>query len=151
MRRIGFALMVAALAVTAFAQQPSPAGLTNVEGNVLVSQGTAMVAAAPGQRVAVGQRVVTTAGARATVRYDTGCEVRLGENQAFTVRPAGDCGALIAAVETLGPAAGAIGGGAAATTFAGVGTAGWVAIGGITALAIYESTKNDTSKPKSPN
>ena len=84
MRRIGFALMVAALAGTAFAQQPSPAGLTNVEGNVLVSQGTAMVAAAPGQRVAVGQRVVTTAGARATVRYDTGCEVRAGAASSAT-------------------------------------------------------------------
>ena len=141
--------MVAALAGMAFAQ--APAGLTNVEGNVLVSQGDAMVAASSGQRVAVGQRIVTTAGARATVRYDSGCEVRLGENQAFTVRPAGDCGALVAAVETLGPAAGAIGGGAtvaSASLFSAYG--GFIALGAVAGVALYE-TANGQKISKSPN
>ena len=117
---------------------------------MLVSQGDGMVAAVNGQGVAVGQRVVTTAGAGATVSYDAGCNVVLGENRGFTVRALGECGALIASVETLGPAAGAIGGGGGAVAATGIGTGGFIAVGAIAGIAIYETAKND-KKSKSPN
>lgn len=107
---------------TAAAQQPATvARLTNLEGTVLVSQDNAMVAAAPNQRVAVGTRVLTTAGAKAVVNYDTGCEVTLNENERFTVR-VGECPALMSDVVALGAAPGAIGGGVGAAAGSGIGT-----------------------------
>ena len=107
------------------------ARLTGLEGNVLVSQGDALVAAANNQRVAVGTRILTTAGGRVVVNYDAGCEVKLKENERFTVR-VGECGALVGEVVALGPAPGAIGGGLGAA--AGVSTGdilGAALIGGI--------------------
>ena len=103
------ALALAAGAATA-QQQNTIAKLQDVQGNVLVSQGDAMVAASPDQRVSAGTRVVTTAGAKVTINYDAGCDIKLNENQRFTVS-VGPCAALLAQVENLGPAAGAIGGG----------------------------------------
>src|SRR5271169_3574200 len=78
------------------------ARLIDLQGNVLVSQGDAMVAATNNQRVAVGTRVLTTTGARVVVDYDVGCDVRLKENERFTVR-LGECGVLASEVVSLGP------------------------------------------------
>lgn len=97
---LGLAAAVGAGAVVA--QQGAVARLRNVEGGVLVSRGDAMAAAASDQRVAVGARVVTTAGGKVVVRYDNGCEVSIKENQRFTVRE-GECAALIAEVVSVGP------------------------------------------------
>jgi len=97
--------------VSAAAQGPATvARLVNLEGNVLVSQDDAMVAATNDERVAVGTRVLTTKGASVVVHYDVGCDVRLKENQRFTVS-LGECGVLAGEVVSLGPAPGAIGGG----------------------------------------
>lgn len=152
--RLAAALLVGFLASNALAQQsaaPRTVGkLVDVQGNVLVSQGDAMVAASNDQRVALDARVVTTASARVTVSYDKGCDVRLGENQRFVVRELGECAALIASVETLGPAAGAIGGGTTAATAGGFTTGSLVAVGVVTGVGVYELLKND-KKPKSPN
>ena len=80
-----------------------------------------------------------------------GCDVRLKENQRFTVA-LGPCAALLASVETLGPAAGAIGGGTAgATVAAGAAAgnvAGLIATGVIAGVGIYELTRKN---PVSPN
>ena len=134
----------------ALAQQPqnTVAKLKDMQGNVLVSQGDAMTAGAHDQRLAVGTRVVTTAGAKVTISYDIGCDITLNANERFTVR-AGECGALMKEVVALGPAEGAIGGGAAGTvaaagtTGSGIGTflgVGAVAAGGV---AIYEASKRN--------
>ncbi len=81
---------------------PSPE-LADLEGNVLVSQGDAMVAGTTAnQRVPVGTRVVTTSGAKVTISYDVGCDVRLKENERFTV--------------SIGPLRRVAGGGRAART-----------------------------------
>jgi hypothetical protein len=151
----GIAFAAALFAGSALAQQQGAvAKLADLEGNVLVSQGDAMVAGSNGQRLPVGTRVVTTAGAKVTVSYDVGCDVRLVENQRFTVN-VGACAALLASVEPLGPAAGAIGGGAGAV--AGGGTAVALSTGALTGIAVvgivglgaYETLKNN--KPVSPN
>ncbi len=126
------------------------ARLTGLEGNVLVSQGDAMAAAANGQRLAVGTRVVTTAGAKVTINYDVGCDIALKENQRFTVR-LGECAALLAEVVPLGPAAGAIGGGTVvATGVTGVPVA--AAVGGIATIGYlgygaYETFRNKSVSP----
>jgi hypothetical protein len=141
----------------ALAQQPSSntvAKLKDAEGNVLVSQGDAMVAGANDRRLAVGTRVVTTTGAQVTISYDVGCDIRLKENERFTVT-VGPCAALLASVESLGPAAGAIGGGTAGTSVA-AGTAGALGVGAtgaaltaglITGVGIYQLTRKNAVSP----
>lgn len=147
---IGFA--AALVAGSALAQQQGTvARLTGLEGNVLVSQGDAMVAGSNGQRLGVGTRVVTTAGAKVTINYDVGCDVPLKENQRFTLR-LGECAVLLAEVVPLGPAAGAIGGGtvAAGGTAAGVSTTAvvlGVAAIGVLGYGTYEAFKNDNVSP----
>lgn len=121
----GIAIVAASMAAgPAFAQQPqnTVAKLKDMQGNVLVSQGDAMAAGAPDQRLPIGTRVVTTAGAKVTISYDVGCDITLNPNERFTVR-AGECGALIKEVVALGPAEGAIGGGTAGTATAAAGGA----------------------------
>ncbi len=86
------ALTAACIAGPVFAQQQgSVARLTGVQGNVLVSQTDGMAAAANGQKLAPGVRIITTAGAKATVTYDKGCTVNLGENRRYTVREQAEC------------------------------------------------------------
>jgi hypothetical protein len=99
----------------ALAQSASPvAKLADMVGDVLVSRGDAMVAGANGMPLTSGTRVVTTAGAKVTIAFDFGCDVRLNENSRFTVTTGADCAALAKEVVVLGPAPGAIGGGVAA-------------------------------------
>jgi hypothetical protein len=156
----GFAATLLAVAMVtgnAVAQQSqnTVAKLGDLQGNVLVSQGDAMVTGIKDQRLPVGTRVVTTAGAKATINYDVGCDIRLNENQRFTVR-SGPCAVLLAEVESLGPAAGAIGGGAAAGSTAaasgtvgilGTTTAGFVAAGAVIGVGLYETFKNHQISP----
>jgi hypothetical protein len=157
---IGVAVAAVLVAAGAFAQQAgnTVAKLKDLEGNVLVSQGDAMVAGANDQRLAVGQRVTTTTGATVTIRYDVGCDIRLKENERFTVAVA-PCAVLLGQLESLGPAAGAIGGGTAGTTAgAGTGTSAGalgltgagtalVATGAITGVGIYELTRKNPISP----
>ena len=101
---LGIAAALAAAVASAQQQQANTvARLADVQGSVLVSQDEAMVAGANDQRLRIGQRIVTTAGARVVVRYDNGCDVELKENQRFTVR-IGECPALLSDVTTVGPA-----------------------------------------------
>jgi hypothetical protein len=123
------------------------AKLTSAEGNVLVSQGDAMVTGANDQRLAVGQRVTTTTGATVTISYDVGCDIRLKENERFTVTT-GPCAVLAGQVESLGPAAGAIGGGTAGTALGLTGNATALVISGaIAGVGIYEMTRKNPISP----
>ncbi len=93
-RNIATALVLLSVLVhgEAMAQAPRPiAKLIAVQGNVLVSQADAMAAAVVGQPLAAGARVITTAGASATVVYDKGCEIKLGENRRYNVREQAEC------------------------------------------------------------
>lgn len=97
--------IAAALAAGAAAAQQAAtiARLSGLEGGVMVSQADSMVAAGNDQRVAAGTRVVTLAGGKVMIKYDTGCEVELKQNQRFTVRN-GECAVLLTEVVSLGPA-----------------------------------------------
>jgi hypothetical protein len=149
--------MLAAMlaAGTAFAQQPqgTVAKLKDVQGTVLVSQGDAMAAGAPDQRLPIGTRVVTTAGAKVTISYDIGCDITLNANERFTVRT-GECAALMKEVVALGPAEGAIGGGTAGTATAAAGAAAsglptLVGIGVVvgSGIYVYDSWKRTVVSP----
>ena len=102
-RFLTFLGLAAALgAGNAVAQEGTVARLSNLEGNVMVSQGDGMAAAVKDQRVAPGTRVVTMAGGKVVVNYDVGCDISLKENQRFTVRM-GECAVLLGEVTTLVP------------------------------------------------
>jgi hypothetical protein len=149
------ALVVGALlAGPAHAQQAQAtvAKLKDVQGNVLVSQGDAMVAGAADQRLSLGTRVVTTAGGKATISYDVGCDVTLPPNSRFTVR-VGECALLAKEVVALGPAEGAIGGGAGTVAAGGAAAGGdvqlFMGVVGATALGYgaYETFRKTTVSP----
>ena len=130
------ALLATALACgPVFAQSArTVAKLTNVQGSVLVSGETGMSTGTNGLVLAPGVRVITTAGAKATVNYDTGCDVNLDADSSYTVKEREDC-ALAAVV----PA----GAGAGVNTGLLIGAAALI---GVTAYAIY-----DNNRSRSPN
>lgn len=140
---LGILGLAAALgAGNAVAQQGTVARLSNLEGNVMVSQGDGMVAAVRGQRVAPGTRVVTMAGGKVVVNYDVGCDVSLKENQRFTVRT-GECALLLGEVVTLVP-------GSATVAVASVGVievVGGIAIGGGLIYGGYETFRGSSASP----
>ncbi|MBK6395435.1 MAG: hypothetical protein IPF73_12710 [Betaproteobacteria bacterium] len=140
---LGFLGLAAALgAGNAVAQQGTVARLSNLEGNVMVSQGDGMVAAVRGQRVAPGTRVVTMAGGKAVVNYDVGCDISLKENQRFTVRM-GECALLLGEVVTLVP-------GSATVAVAGVGVVevvSGIVIGGGLIYGGYETFRGSSASP----
>jgi len=140
---LGFA--AALTATVAAAQQPTIARLSAATGGVMVSQGDAMVAAAPGLRIGPGQRVLTTAGASATVTFDNGCVIPLKENQRFTVT-GGECAALLASVATIGPIAAATAGGVV-----GSGLIPLATIGVLLGYGVYETYNSDPSGSVTPN
>lgn len=166
---LGLAVSAALVAMPAAAQQKenTVAKLIEMKGDVMVTVGDGMAAGKADQRVVEGTRVTTMAGAEVIVRYDVGCDVKLKENERFTVRKVGECAALQKEVVALGAAGGAIGaaaasttGGtaAAATTVAAAGAAGGISTGVVVGgalvaagagVAIYNSNKSSTSN--SPN
>ena len=93
---VAFAAAVLLVPESSQAQQKdnTVAKLKDAEGNVLVSQGDAMVAGANDQRLAIGTRVLTTNKASVTISYDVGCDVRLKENERFTIS-VGPCPVLL--------------------------------------------------------
>lgn len=123
--------------------------LSELEGNVLVSRADAMTAAASGQRLASGTRVVTTAGAKVTIAYDYGCDVRLGENEQHSIRYGCDCAAIANEVVALGPAPGAIGGGpgGAVTGSTGFGNIAIVGVPLLLGVGVYEIVKQNSRSP----
>jgi hypothetical protein len=92
---VAAALIAAFAAGAVLAQQPVTtrpvARLSGVQGNVLVSDADGMAAAANAQALVPGVRIITTGGAKATISYDRGCVVELGENRRYTVREQAEC------------------------------------------------------------
>ncbi len=127
----------------ALAQDKTVAQLTNVEGNVMVSQGDGMVAAVSGQRVASGTRVITLAGGKVVIDYDVGCDISLKENQRFTVRT-GECAALLGEVTTIVP-------GSTALMAAGLSVPQFLAGALIGAGLVYATYDRHCAEQASPN
>ena len=120
---------------------PTVAKLVNMEGTVLVSEGDAMAAGAKDQRVKIDTRIVTTAGAKVTIQYDRGCDVRLDENQRFTVTDRCGCCALLAAVEGIGAPVAAAG----TTGITGLGILGAVGVGSLVVYGVGRSSGSNVS------
>jgi hypothetical protein len=140
----------AAAPAGAAAQRPADtrtvARLKEPVGTVLVSQGDAMVAGVRDQRLPVGVRVVTTLSAAVTIDYDKGCDVRLRENQRFTVRE-GECAALIASVESVtAPVATGTGG-----TVSGIATLGVVGVAAAIIAADRGRGNGPAAEPETTN
>ena len=105
--RLGSNLVLTAIFVSGavFAQQPATDGptvakLVDLKGSVTVSGGGPATPGANEMRLAVNTRIATGPGAKVTINYDKGCDVRLDENQRFTVREGGECCALVDSVES---------------------------------------------------
>ncbi len=143
--------MAAALGATSAAAQQGGtiARLSNLEGNVMVSQGDGMVAAVNDQRVPAGARVITMSGGKVTINYDVGCDILLTANQRFTVR-VGECGALLSEVSTIVPATTTAATGAAGVPI-GLAVAPVVLIGTGLGYGVYETFRNNPSVSVSPN
>ncbi len=86
-----------------FAQEPRPgvAQLRDVQGNVLVSRESGLGAGREGLRLLVGVRVITTNKSEATIVYDSGCQVRLKENERFEVEADKPCEVLAAMPQSI--------------------------------------------------
>lgn len=91
-----FVAMLAATEVLAQGQRSGIARLKDVKGNVLLSRDSGLAAGGEATRLSEHTRVITTAGAEVIVVYDSGCEVRLKENQRFEVETNKPCEALVA-------------------------------------------------------
>lgn len=77
------------------------ATLTEVKGNVLVSDAIGISSATDSQRIKNMVRVTTTSRASVLIAFDCGCDVRLKENERLDVEGARQCPALLAAVQAV--------------------------------------------------
>jgi hypothetical protein len=73
-----------------------------LEGLVTVSDGAAVSRVVLNQPVIRHTRYVTSSTGYVTLKMDNGCDIVLKPNQALTVDDEQDCGALWAAIESLG-------------------------------------------------
>lgn len=133
------------------------ATIAQSEGMVLVNQGKYYVVARPGQQLNVGDRIMTMAGASASITYKDGCVQQLKPNNKLVFNSVVECSLKTAKIQSVGPyyaalgetaLVGAPGGGAAvagAETIFGVATTTVMGVGGavIAAGVIVSITKDD--------
>lgn len=107
------------------------ATIAQSEGMVLVNQGKYYVVARPGQQLNVGDRIMTMAGASASITYKDGCVQQLKPNNKLVFNSVAECSLKTAKIQSVGPYYAALGdpvpGGAGAG--AGAGGAGGVTLG----------------------
>lgn len=124
----------------ASAKLETVAALTDVQGNVLVSDAAGMASGVEQQRIRNMVRVTTTSRASVTISFDCGCVVRLKENERLDVEAPKACPALLAAVQAV-PIGAPIG--AVAPVAGGFPTAALVLTGvGIGAYLLYRNNRN---------
>jgi hypothetical protein len=123
------------------ARRDSIAALSDVQGNVLVSDKDGVSSAVNGRRLANKVRVTTTSSAGVVVAFDCGCIVNLKENQRIDVELPRGCSALLAAVQAV-PMTVALG--SAAPVAAGASTTGLLTVGavGVGGYALLRRNRN---------
>jgi hypothetical protein len=146
-------LAVALAAGEPRAQQPAREGvaqLKNVAGNVLVSRESGLGAGVEALRLKEGTRVITTARSSTTIVYDNGCEVKLKENERFSVESGKPCELLVAMPQSIlaTPAGTSV---AAAAGSAAVFSATLPALGGAAAAGIAALRASRENQPVSPS
>lgn len=87
----------------------SIATIAQSEGMVLVNQGKVYVVARPGQQLNVGDRIMTMAGASASIAYKDGCVQQLKPNNKLIFNSAVECSTKTAKVQSVGPYYSALG------------------------------------------
>jgi hypothetical protein len=156
------ALMLAAGAVNADATttRGTIASITNSTGMVLVNQGKYYSIAQPGQTLNAGDRLMTLAGASASIAYNDGCVQEVKPNSKLVFQSATECSSKTAMIQTVGPHYAALGatqsdavvdgaaGGGAAGGAAMSDAVGLLAVGGVAGYGAYKVNRNDT--PASP-
>ena len=139
------------------------ASIASVEGSVLVSTPTGLVAAKPGTPLQNGFRIITAGKSDALIQFSDGCSVLLSALQRFQVNAALTCAERIQSVSSLvlDPAAlqAALGGGTQSVALgaAGGGLVGPLGIGGglvgasAAAAGRPQGPQGPDSGPVSPN
>lgn len=89
----------------------SIATIAKSEGMVLVNQGKYYVTARPGQQLSVGDRIMTMAGASASIAYKDGCVQQLKPNNKLVFNSVAECSTKTAKIQSVGPHYAALGGG----------------------------------------
>ena len=157
-----FSVMVVA-GVPAYAMAEPPvivARLAQVDGTVMVNQGTVYKKAASGEVLKQGAKIVTTKGATVALVYKDGCIKQLKESSILTVGPASECTAkqnnervyladAVGETATDAPSAGAGsmgGGGALSGNMIALGLGGLVVAGG--AVSISNSKDDSNASPE---
>lgn len=129
----------ALIAASAFAQAPLGT-VSNVQGVVTATQGTAGVSVGPGTAIQNGMRFVTTSNGSVTLRLNNGCTVTVPPAHGVTVLQNMTCQQLTAAVQPVVPVA------AASPAFApapGL-VNGLIAVGaGVVAIAVIRELTDD--------
>ncbi|MBE2262365.1 MAG: hypothetical protein IAE92_06465 [Burkholderiaceae bacterium] len=139
MKKILSVLLVAMASQLVWAQGAPGSVLGSVsalDGLVTISRGDRLVSAAVGSDFSQGNRIVTTAGASATLSFKDGCQITLKANQSLIIDKDLDCKALLASVSTLGDPAVAV---------AGAGSGGGpLVIGGTIGLGLILINQNNS-------
>lgn len=144
-------LMVGAGGIYA-GEQPSASGsiasISQPEGMVLVNQGKYYLAARPGQKLNVGDRIMTMDGARALVVFNDGCTQQLNPNNKLVLKSVADCSLKTAKIESVGPHYAALGdlppvGGAGGGVGGGLALLGGVGIASVMFLVNNNNNNND--------
>lgn len=127
------------------------AHLASVEGNVLVSHVSGLIAGSKGLALNESVRVITTARSKAVIQFDNGCRVTLEPNQRLVVSREKSCDAYPLLVQNILPGPGIVpvgGPGLSGAALSGsLQTAmGW-AIGIAGVAAIIDSRRDDSVSP----
>lgn len=85
------------------------ATIAQSEGMVLVNQGKYYVVARPGQQLNVGDRIMTMAGASASITYKDGCVQQLKPNNKLVFNSVAECSTKTAKIQSVGPYYAALG------------------------------------------
>lgn len=147
MKRTAIFLAAALVALSGWAQGPQTnpkivGKLKDVQGLVTVSSGDQLTSAVSGAALIVNNRIITTSSGAVTLVYDNGCDIKLKENQSFTVKEDNSCAALLASVQSVGAA------GASPALAAAAGTNPALLVGaGVALLLIANSNNNSQLSP----
>jgi hypothetical protein len=83
--------LTAASSLLAAGDEQTVATLAQIQGNVLVSNGSAMASAAQPRRLSAGMRVLPSWRSSAVVVFDDGCLVVVGAGQRYEVESEPPC------------------------------------------------------------
>ena len=126
------------------AQSEFVADLSNIQGNVLVSDNAGIVSATNQQAIKNKVRVTTTSRASAKVSFRCDCEIQLKENERLDVDMPSTCAVILASVQAvpIGTPIGAIVP-SVATTGVSTGTSALIATTvGVGAYLLYRRDRN---------